>query len=79
VHNLVLAWVVGTCTLCAARQLVSQLKAATDGPIPRFTSDALPDYAEALLDMYGVWRTSSRQGTRGRFPPPHRCPPPDLC
>src|SRR5438132_13851203 len=41
----------------AARQLVSQLKSATDGPIPFFTSDALPHYTEALLDVYGVWMT----------------------
>jgi hypothetical protein len=34
VHKLVLAWGVGHRTLCAARQLVSQRKAATDGLIP---------------------------------------------
>jgi IS1 family transposase/transposase-like protein len=79
VNKLVLAWVVGKRTLCSARQLVSQLKSATDGHIPFFTSDALPHYAEALLDVYGVWMTPPRQGTRGRFPHPRRCPPPDLC
>jgi IS1 family transposase len=79
VDKLVLAWVVGKRTLCAARQLVSQLKSATDGHLPFFTSDALPHYAEALLDVYGVWMTPVRQGTRGRFPHPRRCPPPDLC
>ena len=36
-------------------------------------------YAEALLDVYGVWRTPPHQGTRGRFPHPRRCPPPGLC
>jgi len=79
VDKLVLAWVVGKRTLCAARQLVAQLKSATDDHIPFFTSDALPHYAEALLDVYGVWMTPPRQGTRGRFPHPRRCPPPDLC
>jgi len=79
VNKLVLAWVVGKRTLCAARQLVAQFKSATDGHIPFFTSDALPHYAEALLDVYGVWMTPPRQGTRGRFPHPRRCPPPDLC
>ena len=78
-HALVLAWVVGKRTLCSARELVSQLQSATDGHIPFFTSDALPHYAEALLDVYGVWMTPMRQGTRGRFPHPRRCPPPDLC
>jgi IS1 family transposase/transposase-like protein len=79
VNKLVLAWVVGKRTLCAARQLMVQLKAATDGHIPFFTSDALPHYAEALLEVYGVWMTPLRQGARGRFPHPRRCPPPDLC
>ena len=79
VDKLVLAWVVGKRTLCSARQLVSQLQSATDGHIPFFTSDALPHYAEALLNVYGVWMTPPRQGTRGRFPHPRRCPPPDLC
>jgi IS1 family transposase/transposase-like protein len=79
VNKLVLAWVVGKRTLCAARQLVAQLKSATDDHIPFFTSDALPHYAEALLEVYGVWMTPLRQGTRGRFPHPRRCPPSDLC
>src|SRR2546426_10846993 len=79
VDKLVLAWVVGKRTLCAARQLVAQLKSATDDHIPFFTSDALPHYADALLEVYGVWMTPPRQGTRGRFPHPRRCPPPGLC
>jgi IS1 family transposase/transposase-like protein len=79
VDTLVLAWVVGKRTLGAARQLVVQLKAATDGHLPCFTRDALPHYAEALLEVYGVWMTPRRQGTRGRCPHPRRCPPPDLC
>ena len=79
VNKLILAWVVGTRTLCAARQLVAQLQSVTDDHIPFFTSDALPHYAEALLEVYGVWMTPVRQGTRGRFPHPRRCPLPDLC
>jgi len=43
------------------------------------TSDELPHYAHALLEVYGVWDTPPRQGTRGRFPQPRRYPPPDLC
>ena len=47
------------------------------------TSPSLPVMpchdAEALLEVYGVWMTPVRQGTRGRFPHPRRCPPPDLC
>jgi IS1 family transposase len=79
VYKLVPAWVVGKRTLRYARQLVFRLKSATDGHIPFFTSDELPHYADALLEVYGVWATPPRRGTRGRFPKPRRYPPPDLC
>ena len=79
VCKLVPAWVVGKRTLQDARRLVLRLKSATDGSIPFFTSDALPHYADALLEGYGVWGTPPRQGTRGRMPKPRRYPPPDLC
>ena len=79
VCKLVPAWVVGKRTLRDARRLVSRLQAATDGHIPFFTSDALPHYADALLEVYGVCDTQPRQGTRGRLPKPRRYPPSDLC
>jgi transposase-like protein/IS1 family transposase len=79
VYKLVPAWVVGKRTLRDARRLVVQLQATTDGHIPFFTSDALPHYADALLEVYGVCDTPPRQGTRGRVPTPRRYPPPDLC
>src|SRR5262245_27202992 len=44
VDTLGLAWGVGTRTRCSARQLVAPLQSATDGPIPFFTSEALPPY-----------------------------------
>jgi IS1 family transposase/transposase-like protein len=78
-YKLVPAWVVGKRTSCHARRLVFRLKSATDGHIPFFTSDELPHYADALLDVYGVWVTPPRRGRRGRFPKPRRCPPPNLC
>ena len=78
-YKLVPAWVVGKRTLRHARRLVFRLKSATDGHIPFFTSDELPHYANALLDVYGVWVMPPRHGTCGRFPKPRRCPPPDLC
>ena len=56
-----------------------RLQSATDGSIPFFTSDALPHYATALLEVYGVWGIPPRRGTRGRLPKPRRDPPPDLC
>ena len=79
VCKLVPAWVVGKRTLRHARRLLFRLKSATDGHIPFFTSDALPHYADALLEVYGVWGTPPRQGTRGRLPKLRRYPPPDLC
>ncbi len=79
VCKLVPAWVVGKRTLPNARKLIFTLKSATDGHIPFFTSDELPHYADALLDVYGVWKTPPRQGTRGRYPLPRKYPPPDLC
>lgn len=79
VSKLVPAWVVGKRTLRHARRLVFRLKSATDGHIPFFTSDELPHYADALLDVYGVWVPPPRHGQRGRLPHPRRCPPPDLC
>jgi len=79
VCKLVPAWVVGKRTLPQARRLVFRLKSATDGQIPFFTSDELPHYAQALLEVYGQTVQPPRQGTRGRFPLPKRIPPPDLC
>ena len=79
VYKLVPAWVVGKRTLHQARRLLFRLQSATDGPIPFFPSDALPHYATAFLEVYGVWGTPPRQGTRGRLPKARRYPPPDLC
>jgi IS1 family transposase len=79
VCKLVPSWVVGKRTLPNARKLVFRLKSATDGHIPFFTSDALPHYADALLEVYGVLETPPRQGNRGRYPLPRKSPPPDLC
>jgi IS1 family transposase len=77
--KIVPAWVVGKRTLTHARRLVFRLKSASDGQIPFFTSDELPHYAEALLEVYGELVQPLRHGTRGRFPKPYRVPPPDLC
>jgi IS1 family transposase len=76
---LVPAWVVGKRTLSNARKLVFRLKSASNGQIPFFTSDELPHYSDALLEVYGVLETPPRQGKRGRRPLPRKCPPPDLC
>jgi IS1 family transposase/transposase-like protein len=77
--KIVPAWVVGKRTLAHARRLVFRLKSASDGQIPFFTSDELPHYAEALLEVYGEQVQPPPNGKRGRFPKPYRVPPPDLC
>jgi hypothetical protein len=62
-----------------ARKLIFRLKSATDEHIPFFTSDDLPHYAAALLEVYGELQTPPRRGSRGRLPTPRKVPPPDLC
>lgn len=79
VFKLVPAWLVGKRTLRDARKLIFRLKSATDGHIPFFTSDELPHYADALLDVYGELQQPPRRGSRGPLPAPRKYPPPDLC
>ena len=79
VCKLVPAWHVGERTLRDARKLIFRLKSATDEHIPFFTSDDLPHYAAALLEVYGELQTPPRHGSRGRLPTPRKVPPPDLC
>ena len=79
VFKLVPAWHVGERTLPDARKLIFRLKSATDEHIPFFTSDELPHYADALLEVYGELKTPARRGSRGRLPAPRKYPPPDLC
>jgi IS1 family transposase len=79
VHKLVPAWRVGKRTLADAQQFMKTLKSKHDSHLPFFTSDDLPHYADALLEVYGEDYTPQRQGTRGRVPLPRKQPPPDLC
>lgn len=79
VCKLVPAWLVGKRTLRDARKLVFMLKSATDEHIPFFTSDELPHYADALLDVYGELQPPPRRGSRGPLPAPRKYPPADLC
>src|SRR3972149_2605858 len=78
VHKLVPTWRVGKRTLADAQQFIKTLKSKHDSHLPFFTSDDLPHYADALLDVYGEEYTPQRQGTRGRFPLPRKRPPPGL-
>ena len=65
--------------LADAQQFIKALKSKHDSHLPFFTSDDLPHYADALLEVYGEDYTPQRQGPRGRFPLSRKRPPPDLC
>jgi IS1 family transposase len=78
VWRLVLAFVVGKRTQESATLLVRRVAHVTDARIPFFTSDQLPEYRMALLQVYGQWVQPTRHGTRGRYPEPRQIPPPDL-
>jgi hypothetical protein len=59
--------------------LVQDVAARTGGaPLDLFTSDENPNYAWALLEVYGEWVQPERQGARGRHPNPVLVPPEDL-
>jgi IS1 family transposase len=78
IHKLVPAWRVGRRTLTDAKQFIKALKLRLDSPIPFFTSDDLPHYADALLAAYGIWVRPPRRFNRGRPPTAHLEAPPDL-
>lgn len=78
VWRLVLAFVVGKRTQESADQLLDRVNFVTDDYLPFFTSDQLPEYAEALLHTYGRWFQPERQGSRGRYPNPRQLPVADL-
>jgi IS1 family transposase len=78
VWRLIVAFVVGKRTQESADLLLDRVKYVTDEHIPFFTSDQLPEYANALLHTYGTWVQPERQGSRGRYPNPRRIPLPAL-
>jgi hypothetical protein len=62
----------------SANLLLKRVKHVTTADIPFFTSDQLPEYRTALLQVYGEWHQRERNGTRGAFPKPRLMPPADL-
>jgi IS1 family transposase len=76
--RLVAAFVIGKRTQENATLLLRRVQAVSDQHIPFFTSDQLPAYEAALLEVYGQWEHPPRQGTRGRHPSPRLVPSPDL-
>ena len=78
IWRLVLAFVIGKRTQANADLLLERVVHTTDEHIPFFTSDQLPEYRNALLQVYGMWHQPQRQGNRGRYPKPLLIPPPGL-
>ena len=79
VHKLVVAVVVGERTEEKAMGLLTRLRARlADACLPLLTSDSLPHYASAILQVLGVWVQPQRNGDRGRLPKPRPVPPEGL-
>lgn len=78
VWRMVVAFVVGKRIQENATLLVRRVEAVSDHHIPFFTSDQLPAYEAALLEVYGRVENSARRGRRGRHPLPRLVPPPEL-
>ena len=77
--RLVAAFVVGKRDQESAKVLLQRLQAVSCGYIPFFTSDQLPHYTQALLQVYGVPEVILHiPGQRGPKPTPERLPPTDL-
>jgi IS1 family transposase len=78
ITKLVPAWVTGKRTLQESTTLIQRLQSPTDGHIQFFTSDELPHYAAALLDVYGQTIAPPRTGRPGRPRNAYKVPPDDL-
>lgn len=76
VSKLVLAFHLGERTEAEAVSILGRVKGVlAEGCLPLFTSDQLPHYLHALLQVFGQWIQPARKGTRGRFPKPRLEPP----
>jgi IS1 family transposase len=78
ITKLVPAWVAGKRTLQESTRLIQRLQSRTDGHIPFFTSDELPHYAAALLEVYGQTIAPPHTGRPGRPRHVYKVPPDDL-
>jgi IS1 family transposase/transposase-like protein len=79
VHKLVIAVLIGDHTEEEAVGLLACLRARLiEACLPLLTSDSLPQYASAILRVFGAWVQPRRKGTRGRFPKPRQVPPEGL-
>ena len=79
VYKLVLAVLVGERSEEEAIGLIARLRSRlADTSLPLLTSDSLPHYARAILQVFGVWMQPQRKGERGRFPRPRQVAPEGL-
>ena len=78
ITKVVPAWVAGKRTRQESVRLIQRLQSSTDGYIPFFTSDELPHYAAALLEVYGQTVVPPRTGRPGRPRSAYKVPPDDL-
>jgi len=75
VHKLVIAVLVGEHTEEDAIRFLDRLRSRlAEACRPLLTSDSLPHYIKAILQVFGVWIRPRRKGNRGRFPKPRRAP-----
>jgi IS1 family transposase len=79
VHKLVIAVLIGDHTEERAVGLLTRLRARLiESCLPLLTSDSLPQYARAILRVFGLWIQPRRKGTRGPLPKPRQVPPEGL-
>ena len=79
VHKLVIAVLIGDHTEEEAVGLLARLRARLiEACLPLLTSDSLPQYASAILRVFGVWIQPRRKGTRGPLPKPRQVLPEGL-
>jgi IS1 family transposase len=78
ITKVVPAWVAGKRTRQESIRLLQHLQSSTGGCIPFFTSDELPHYAAALLEVYGQTVVPPRTGKPGRPRSAYKVPPDDL-
>ena len=76
--RLVVAFLVGERGQAEANLLLKRVAFVSPNTTPFFTSDQLPAYRTALLEVYGRWEQAERKSNRGRPPEPRRVAPPEL-
>ncbi len=77
--KIVLGVVLGKRTKENAVRLLKGVRAVlADGCLPLFTSDELPCYRDAIVEVFGKMKRPRRNGRIGRFPIPRPMPGPNL-